>query len=64
MSPEQIRAEVVDARTDVWWIGVILYEMLAGVLPFQSSSHSALFVKIVTEPPSQPSRHSQGPLPS
>jgi hypothetical protein len=35
----------------VWALGVILYETLAGVLPYQSSAPSALFVKIVTEPP-------------
>jgi serine/threonine-protein kinase len=52
MSPELIRAErTVDARADVWALGVILYETLAGVLPYQSSAPSALFVKIVTEAP-------------
>jgi serine/threonine-protein kinase len=52
MSPEQIRCDrVIDARTDVWSIGVILHELLSGQLPFQAEAQSGLFVKIVTEPP-------------
>jgi serine/threonine-protein kinase len=52
MSPEQVRsAKTVDARSDVWAIGVILYELLTGVSPFQGQSLGDTFARIVSETP-------------
>ncbi len=51
MSPEQARGELdVDARADLWALGVIIYEALSTELPFDATNYNALMVKIISEP--------------
>ncbi len=51
MSPEQVRGEELDPRSDIYAVGVILYEMLTGVLPFESDTPMGLVTKHLVEDP-------------
>lgn len=51
MSPEQLRGEEADARSDIWSFGAVLFEMLAGCLPFRGDHPAAIMYAIANEEP-------------
>ena len=64
MSPEQAQAHAVDVRTDVWSMGVMIYEMVAGSMPFGGATTSHTIVQILEKDPVPLSQVTKEPIPA
>jgi hypothetical protein len=64
MSPEQmVASNEVDARSDIWSMGVLLYQLMTGRLPFPGDTHLQMFAATMTRPPVPIRAHLQGGVP-
>jgi serine/threonine-protein kinase len=60
MSPEQVIGKTIDARSDIFSLGVVLYEALTGVAPFDGDNVNAIMYSTVNTTPTPPSQHNRG----
>ncbi len=63
MAPEQVMGETLTAHTDLYALGLLLYEMATGQLPFERDSAIATAMARLHEPPTRPDRHTNLPAP-
>jgi serine/threonine protein kinase len=57
MSPQQIKEQPLDHRTDIYSLGVVMHQLLTGVLPFNAKNNFSMMYQITTVEPSPPSAH-------